>query len=124
MDYKNNSNTGFIIVADCMLLSVEYIGNVHLFFNKQFYSTSTPETFGMPLPSSSFLSFLHAPHSPCRVTSSNISAMMVTHAEKCFAHRNLLAHTVVHMLSYILRWRASLYQRARLSLELLRPPRI
>ena len=33
MDYKNNSNTGFIIVADCMLLSVEYIGNVHLFFN-------------------------------------------------------------------------------------------
>ena len=35
MDYKNNSNTGLIIVADCMLLlSVEYIGNVHLFFNK------------------------------------------------------------------------------------------
>ena len=33
MDYKNNSNTGLIIVADCMLLSVEYIGNVHLFFN-------------------------------------------------------------------------------------------
>ena len=30
MDYKNNSNTGLIIVADCMLLSVEYIGNVHL----------------------------------------------------------------------------------------------
>ena len=34
MDYKNNSNTGLIIVADCMLLSVEYIGNVHLFFNR------------------------------------------------------------------------------------------
>ena len=33
MDYKNNSNTGLIIVTDCMLLSVEYIGNVHLFFN-------------------------------------------------------------------------------------------
>ena len=33
MDYKNNSNTGLIIVADCMLLSVECIGNVHLFFN-------------------------------------------------------------------------------------------
>ena len=33
MDYKNNSNTGLIIVADCMLLSVEYIGNVHLFLN-------------------------------------------------------------------------------------------
>ena len=33
MDYKNNSNTGLIIVADCMLLSVEYIANVHLFFN-------------------------------------------------------------------------------------------
>ena len=33
MDYKNNSNTGLIKVADCMLLSVEYIGNVHLFFN-------------------------------------------------------------------------------------------
>ena len=33
MDYKNNSNTGLIIVADCMLLSVEYIGNVHSFFN-------------------------------------------------------------------------------------------
>ena len=33
MDYKNNSNAGLIIVADCMLLSVEYIGNVHLFFN-------------------------------------------------------------------------------------------
>ena len=33
MDYTNNSNTGLIIVADCMLLSVEYIGNVHLFFN-------------------------------------------------------------------------------------------
>ena len=36
MDYKNNSNTGLIIVADCMLLSVEYIGNVHLFFNSFF----------------------------------------------------------------------------------------
>ena len=36
MDYKNNSNTGLIIVADCMLLSVEYIGNVHLFFNKYY----------------------------------------------------------------------------------------
>ena len=35
MDYKNNSNTGLIIVADCMLLSVEYIGNVHLFFNSR-----------------------------------------------------------------------------------------
>ena len=35
MDYKTNSNTGLIIVADCMLLSVEYIGNVHLFFNSQ-----------------------------------------------------------------------------------------
>ena len=35
MDYKNNSNTGLIIVADCMLLSVECIGNVHLFFNKK-----------------------------------------------------------------------------------------
>ena len=34
MDYKNNSNTGLIIVADCMLLSVECIGNVHLFFNR------------------------------------------------------------------------------------------
>ena len=34
MDYKNNSNTGLIIVADCMLLSVEYIGNAHLFFNR------------------------------------------------------------------------------------------
>ena len=34
MDYKNNSNTDLIIAADCMLLSVEYIGNVHLFFNK------------------------------------------------------------------------------------------
>ena len=34
MDYKNNSNTGLLIVADRMLLSVEYIGNVHLFFNK------------------------------------------------------------------------------------------
>ena len=33
MDYKNNSNTGLIIVADCMPLSVEYIGNVHLFLN-------------------------------------------------------------------------------------------
>ena len=33
MDYKNNSNAGLIIVADCMLLSVECIGNVHLFFN-------------------------------------------------------------------------------------------
>ena len=33
MDYKNNSNTGLIIVADCMLLSVEYICNEHLFFN-------------------------------------------------------------------------------------------
>ena len=33
MDYKNNSNTGLIIVADSMLLSVEYIGNVHLFLN-------------------------------------------------------------------------------------------
>ena len=33
MDYKNNSNTGLIIVADCMLLSVEHVGNVHLFFN-------------------------------------------------------------------------------------------
>ena len=36
MDYKNNSNTGLIIVADCMLLSVEYIGNVHLFFNNSY----------------------------------------------------------------------------------------
>ena len=37
MDYKkNNSNTGLIIVADCMLLSVEYIGNAHLFFNSDF----------------------------------------------------------------------------------------
>ena len=35
MDYKNNSNTGLIIVADCMLLSVEYIGNVHQFFNNR-----------------------------------------------------------------------------------------
>ena len=35
MGYKNNSNTGLIIVADCMLLSVEYIGNVHLFFNSK-----------------------------------------------------------------------------------------
>ena len=34
MDYKNNANTGLIIVADCMLLSVEYIGNVHLLFNR------------------------------------------------------------------------------------------
>ena len=33
MDYKNSSNTGLIIVADCMVLSVEYIGNVHLYFN-------------------------------------------------------------------------------------------
>ena len=33
MDYKNNSNTGLIIVADYMLLSVEYIGNVHLYNN-------------------------------------------------------------------------------------------
>ena len=37
MDYKNNSNTGLIIVADCMLLSVEYICNEHLFFNKNSY---------------------------------------------------------------------------------------
>ena len=39
MDYKNNSNTGLIIVADCMLLSVEYIGNVHLFFNNYQWGT-------------------------------------------------------------------------------------
>ena len=31
MDYKSNSNTGLIIVADCMILSFEYIGNMHLF---------------------------------------------------------------------------------------------
>ena len=37
MNYKNNSNTGLIIVADCMLLNVEYIGNVHLFFNNSNY---------------------------------------------------------------------------------------
>ena len=41
MDYKNNSNTGLIIVADCMLLSVEYIGNVHLFFNRFKYASIT-----------------------------------------------------------------------------------
>ena len=46
MDYKNNSNTGLIIVADCMLLSVEYIGNVHLFFNREMYKTSTTEEPG------------------------------------------------------------------------------
>ena len=39
MDYKNNSNTGLIIVADCMLLSVEYIGNVHLFLNRTMIPT-------------------------------------------------------------------------------------
>ena len=40
MDYKNNSNTGLTIVADCMLLSVEYIGNVHLFFNNRFIAVT------------------------------------------------------------------------------------
>ena len=47
MDYKNNSNTGLIIVADCMLLSVEYIGNVHLFFNTQICRSLTKKTYSI-----------------------------------------------------------------------------
>ena len=52
MDYKNNSNTGLIIVADCMLLSVEYICNEHLFFNRGLFSFHSvffnKAPFGLP----------------------------------------------------------------------------
>ena len=51
MDYKNNSNTGLIIVADCMLLSVECIGNVHLFLNNP-SPVRAADTFCAPSPAS------------------------------------------------------------------------
>ena len=49
MDYKNNSNTGLIIVADCMLLSVEYIGNMHLFFNTPPHTLQSSTQFHLDL---------------------------------------------------------------------------